>query len=105
MGSEDLIVDEVVATAKRIEAMDDPSEELDPFEIKVEASIDGDISEIIAVLTTGGPHIEVALYAGRVDGWWGGDEHTASIMDEDTETLLSHLADLHQSYWENNVIQ
>lgn len=102
--SKELVVDEVLSTVKRIEDEMKSHHELDPLEVKVEASIDGDISEIIAVLTTGGPHIEVALYAGRVDGYWGGEEHSAPIMDEDAETLLTHLADLYKRDWENNVL-
>lgn len=100
----DNITDEVVDTAKRLEEMSDPFEDLDPLEIKVEADIDGDITEIIAVLTVGGPHIEVALYSGRVDGYWGGDEHSAPIMDNETEQMLTDFADHYRRHWEENVL-
>lgn len=100
-----LIAQEVLSTAERIEdEMDDPFDDLDPLEVKVEARIDGRLSEVIIVLTTGGPHIEVALYAGRVDGYWGGDEHSVPIMDEDAEDKLTALADHYERYWTENVL-
>lgn len=96
-----LITDGVVSTAERIENGDT----LDPLEVKVEASIDGQLSEIIMVLTTGGPHIEVALYAGRVDGYWGGDEHSVPIMDDEADERLDGQAERYREYWETNVLQ
>lgn len=103
--SQELIQDSVMSTVERIENdIDDPFEQLDPLEVKVEADIDGSVNEIIAVLSTGGPHIEVALYSGRVDGYWGGDEHSAPIMDEDAENLLIELADYYLDHWEDNVL-
>lgn len=103
--SREPITDEVLSTARRIEnKIEDPYEELDPLEVKVEADISGDISEITVVLTTGGPHIEVALYAGRVDGYWGGNEHSVPIMDDDADALLTEYADHYRRHWEDNVV-
>lgn len=102
--SEDLIVEEVVSTARRVEDMDDVREELDPLDVHVDCTLDGTVRGITAVLTTGGPHIEVALYDGRVDGYWDAEEHTALVMDEETEAQLEALGDHYRRYFEEAVL-
>ena len=84
--------------------MQDPFEELDPLEYWVEASMDGTIKEIYAVLGTGGPHIEVALYAGRVDGYWASEDWSAPVIDDEADRLLDELADERRQFWEENIL-
>lgn len=103
MTDDELIADEVLSTVERLEEMVDPFEELDPLEVKVEASLDGKPREFTAVLSTGGPHIEVALYAGRVDGYWGGESRVTLIIDDEADDLLDELADYYRDHWDDNV--
>jgi hypothetical protein len=105
MNDQDLISDRVVSTAERLENTDDLTEdELGPLDYWVKANLDGTIKEIYATLCTGGPHIEVALYAGRVDGYWGGDEHSALIFDDETDDQLEQIAEHRRHYWEDVVL-
>jgi hypothetical protein len=105
MNDQELISDRVVSTAERLENTDNLTEdELDPLDYWVKANLDGTLKEIYAVLCTGGPHIEVALYAGRVDGYWASDEHSVPIFDEDTEDHLEGIADYRRHYWEDVVL-
>lgn len=95
-----MIAEEVVATAKRIEALEDPFE-LEPLEVKVEASLDGTPRNIILVLTVGGPHIEVNATRGVVDGYWGGRSHSCHV---NADLVLDELDDYYSTYWEENII-
>lgn len=92
------LADRVVDTAKRIEAMDDP-DELDKLEIKVEASIDGTARAFTAVLTTGGPQIEVDVSRGTVTGYRGSKEHTTHVDNDDVlDALEARYVELWQNY-------
>jgi len=93
------ITEEVVSTAKRIESYDNP-DDLDPLEVKVEASLDGTVREFIAVLGTGGPHIEVRLSDGVVKGYWGGDKHTTHVRND---IVLDTLFERYKVHWESVV--
>lgn len=97
------INDRVVAKAQDIEDMDNPADELDPLEFTVEADFDGRVKEIYAVLSTGGPKIELALFAGRVDGYWSSESHSAPIMDEETEGQLQAWGEFLRDKWVRNV--
>ncbi len=78
------IADEVVSKAEDLEEIDGV-DDIDPLEVYFEVSSDGTVREVIAVLTTGGPHLEVRLFSGVVDGSWGGT-HSAPVF-ENEETL------------------
>jgi len=99
-----LISDKVMHVVERIEAMDDPFEELDPLEVYVEAGLDGEIREVYVVLAVGGPDIDVALYDGRVDGFWRGDIHSAAVMDDEAERLLDELGDHYRDHWNSTTV-
>lgn len=101
--AQELISDYVMSTIESIEDSEDSARErLDnPLEWYVEASSDGTLREVYLVLTTGGPHIEVALSAGRVDGYWSSREHSAPVMEN--ESILSELFDLYAHRWELTV--
>lgn len=83
---QELIQDEVVSTTERLENVDEDADldelldELDPLEVEYLVSGNGHVKEVIAILTVGGPHIEFNLTKGRVDGYWGGEEHSAPIF-------------------------
>lgn len=85
--SEDMIVDQVVSTAERIEEMND-ADSLEPLDIKFTVNMRGTVTEAIAVLTVGGPYIEVNLSNGTVHGSWGGDTHTTHVRNEDVLEVL-----------------
>lgn len=68
----------------------------DPLEVKVKASWpEGQLREIYLVLTTGGPHIEMRLYDGYLDGYWSGAERSYPIESDHLDTL----ADYYESGW------
>lgn len=81
--------------AERIEDENDVGN-LDPLEVKVEAGLDGTLREVILVMCTGGPHIEVSSN-GYVYGTWGGNTHTTHYTNDRIE---SDIWDLYGHYWE-----
>lgn len=81
MTDNDLITDEVVSTAERIEDMDS-FEELEPLEVEIVSNLQGDVKEVVLVLTVGGPYIEVNATNDTVSGSWGGDTHTTHVNNE-----------------------
>lgn len=96
----DMITERVVSTAKRLEEYDS-IDDVDPLSVNVEASLEGDLREIIAVLGTGGPHIELRVNDGIVKGYWGGDQHTTHM---DNEELCSQLWEHYSHYWKDVVL-
>jgi hypothetical protein len=92
------LIDRVVDTAKRIEAMEDP-DELDVLEVTVDASLDGTARAFTAVLTTGGPQIEVNVSKGTVTGYWASERHTTHVDNDD---VLDALEFRYQGLWEAN---
>ena len=78
------IADRVVSKAEDLEEIDS-IDDIDPLEVYFEVSSDGTVREVIAILCTGGPHIEVRLFSGVVDGSWG-DTHSVPVI-ENEETL------------------
>lgn len=102
MDSHDLICEEVNSAAERWnekESFDEATEGV--LEIKVEASFDGTLREIILVTGTGGPHIEIHLYAKKVQGYWSSASHNRTINNDD---LLDQLADYYEQQWEDTVL-
>lgn len=93
------ITDRVVATAKRLESTDSP-DEINPLEFKFTVSYDGRVREVTAVLTIGGPHIEVDCIGSVVRGSWGGDSHTTHV-DSDA---VDALGEIHARRFEENMI-
>jgi hypothetical protein len=106
MEDEELIRDRVMNTVERLEEDElETDEDLDALSYYVEASLsDGSIIEIYAVLATGGPHIELALFSGRVDGGWAGDSHNAAILDSETDEQLDHIGRQLKRLWNEAVI-
>jgi len=83
--SDDLATDRAVATAKRIEKMDDPDELIDePMDVTVCRSLStGTITDVTLILATGGPHVECNVSRGTVTVSWGSDNHTVPLFDCD----------------------
>jgi hypothetical protein len=80
--SQELINEAVTDAAERLEGYDSP-EEVDALDVKVVASLDGDVREIHLILTTGGPHIELNATNCTVAGSWGGSTHNTHVNNED----------------------
>lgn len=53
----------------------------------------GDVREVTAVVTTGGPHIEVECLSGIVAGSWGGESHRCHVDSDQVERYGRRLAD------------
>jgi len=90
----DDLTEYVVNTAKRIENMDSIEDYDDPLDVRIVASLDGTVREVITVESTGGPHIEINATKGTVSGSWGSDTHTTHVNNDDV------LNQIHQRYSE-----
>lgn len=83
----------VVQTAQDFETEYQSVDNVDPLEVKVECSLDGTVRNITLVMTAGGPHIEVNVTSGTVKGYWGSEQHTAPIMQNE-----QFCDELHEHY-------
>jgi hypothetical protein len=63
------------------------------LEITYEVTERGDVTEVIAVLTVGGPHIEVECLRGVVAGQWSGETFRRGFESEDVREYGRMLAD------------
>jgi len=79
--SHDLITEKVVNTAERIEGMES-GDELNRLDVEVTATLNGDVKEIVLVLTVGGPYIEYNVTNGTVFGSWGGETHRTHVNND-----------------------
>jgi len=69
----------------------------DILEIKYEVTESGTVTEVIAVLTVGGPHIEVECLRGVVSGQWSGETFRRGIESEEVTEYGKMLADRMES--------
>jgi len=90
------IVDRVNRTAEGLNA-DDRIQDKDILEIKYEVSESGTVTEVIAVLTVGGPHIEVECLRGVVSGQWSGETFRRGIESQEVTEYGKMLADRMES--------
>jgi len=90
------IVDRVNRTAEGLNA-DDTLRDKDILEIKYEVSESGTVTEVIAVLTVGGPHIEVECLRGVVSGQWSGETFRRGIESQEVTEYGKMLADRMES--------
>jgi len=90
------IVDRVRTVAEGLNA-DDRIQDKDILEIKYEVTESGDVTEVIAVLTVGGPHIEVECLRGVVAGQWSGETFRRGIESEEVTEYGRMLADRMES--------
>lgn len=104
MTDEDLeqLRDDVVSIAKSLEEKyeDWDAEDYDEFmqgilDFELTVNLDGDVREVVAIWTTGGPHIELNLTKGRVDGYWSGNEWSthcnADIFDAVEDSIVDQF--------------
>jgi len=85
------IVDRVNRTAEGLNA-DDRIQDKDILEIKYEVTESGTVTEVIAVLTVGGPHIEVECIRGVVAGQWSGETFRRGIESQEVTEYGKMLA-------------
>lgn len=72
---------------------DETLREMSILEIKYEVSERGDVSEVIAVLSVGGPHIEVECLRGVVAGQWSGESFRRGIESDEVREYGVMLAE------------
>jgi hypothetical protein len=72
---------------------DETLREMSILEIKYEVSERGDVTEVIAVLTVGGPHIEVECLRGVVAGQWSGESFRRGIESDEVREYGVMLAE------------
>jgi len=75
------LTDHVRTVAEALEGGETP-EERGVLEHRYEITDDGSVQEVRAVLTVGGPHIEVRCLSGVVAGRWSGESHRRGIESE-----------------------
>jgi hypothetical protein len=71
--------------------------EMHILEIRYEVTESGDVTEVTAVLTVGGPHIEVDCLRGVVRGEWSGETFRRGFESEDVREYGRMLADQMES--------
>jgi len=86
------IVDRVNNVVEGLEG-DETLQEMDILEIKYEVNERGDVTEVFAVLTVGGPHIEVECYRGVVSGQWASESYRRGVESEDVREFGRHHAE------------
>lgn len=99
-----------MSTVDDIESADEPLQHAysehgeygEPLDIRVECSFDGTVREVTLIITVGGPHIEIDLSSGTVRGHWGGDSHSAPIMNN--EWVCEDAFDYYARQFEENII-
>ena len=91
----------LVANVERLaesghELMLDPDDENynEPLDIEWHVGSDGDIRGMTLTMTVGGPHIELRLPSGRVEGWWGNDYVLRDMPTEMAKSLYGHFHEL-----------
>jgi hypothetical protein len=88
-------------TAERIENADTAAEAglvgYDTLDVHYEIDANGRLREITVVTTTGGPHVEVVLGAGRVDVSWA-SSHSVPVFGAG-EAVLEEAFE----YWEVHI--
>jgi hypothetical protein len=94
----ELIADKVNSAADRWGNYDS-IQDADWLDVKVVAGLDGEPREFILVTATGGPHIEVNVSRGRVEGNWGTDSHSSLIYDNDE--VLDSMHEYFEIQWES----
>jgi len=62
---------------------DDTLRDMSIYSVKYEVTERGDVTEVIAVLSVGGPHIEVECLRGVVAGQWSGESFRRGIESEE----------------------
>jgi len=67
--------------------------ERDILGIQYEVTESGNVTEVIAVLTVGGPHIEVDCLRGVVRGQWSGDTFRRGFESDEVREYGRMLAD------------
>jgi len=72
---------------------DETLREMSILEKKYLVSERGDVTEVIAVLTVGGPHIEVECLRGVVAGQWSGESFRRGIESEEVHNYGVLLAE------------
>jgi len=71
--------------------------EMHILEIRYEVTESGDVTEVTAVLTVGGPHIEVDCLRGVVRGEWSGETFRRGFESEEVTEYGRMLADRMES--------
>jgi len=88
------LTDHVNSVAEGLnEDEDDTLRDRNILELKYEVTERGDVTEVIAVLTVGGPHIEVECLRGVVSGQWSGETFRRGIESEEVHDYGKMLAD------------
>ena len=90
------LTDHVRTVAEALEG-DETLEDLGVLEHRYEITDDGTVQEVRAVLTVGGPHIEVECLSGVVAGRWSGESHRRGVESEAVERYGRRQADRMES--------
>lgn len=94
------IRDHVVSTAESLEEYD--SDDYDEFmegilDFRLTVGLDGDVRDVEALWTFGGPNIWLGLSSGRVDGYWDTEEWSTHCDCELFEIAESYAIDMYEA--------
>jgi hypothetical protein len=81
------ISDRVVSLAEKLEQGARLGEDMDVLECRYEITESGDVREVTAVVTVGGPYLAVECLSGVITGTWGSDRHRTHV-DSDAVTAF-----------------
>jgi hypothetical protein len=88
------IEDRVNRVANGLIDDDEPTlRDRDILGLKYEVTESGNVTEVRATLTVGGPHIEVECLRGVVSGQWSGETFRRGIESEEVHDYGKMLAD------------
>jgi len=88
------IEDRVNRVANGLIDDDEPTlRDRDILGLKYEVTESGNVTEVRATLTVGGPHIKVECLTGVVVGHWAGDTYRRGIESEEVHDYGKMLAD------------
>ena len=90
--SDGSIMPRVLSLAESIE--EDGFGEDDVLEHKYTVDDRGNVTEVRAVVTVGGPYLYVDCLSGVVGGSWGGDSHRVPLFDEEAEGDVQHYGQM-----------
>ena len=97
----DISTEQLVANVERLaesghELMLDPDDENYNEPLDIEWSVNNNFTQLIKIkliMTTGGPHCEISLPSGKVEGWWGNNYALREVPVEMADQLYEHFSE------------
>lgn len=85
------------AEHETLENMEDPITEINPLEVNTKQQLNGEITEISLLMTTGGPRVEIHLVGEEIKVSWGSGHYTKKIESDEARETVNTLWDMYSS--------